>query len=98
MGVKRIRGGKKKESNTYCCNLGLYALPEGFNIIDVVDGQSVPDSDHAVPDPDGEAARVHGGEGKAVDKPPKGGHGPAAIQSGQIPAFHLKNFWGTRNG
>lgn len=82
-GMKRREkgGGERNPKPTYCCNLGLYVLPEGFNIIKVVDGQSVPHSDHAVPNPDGEAARVHGGESKAVDKSPKGGHGPAALQS-----------------
>lgn len=81
--MKRREKGQKKRNpkHTYSCNLGLYVLPEGFNIIDVVDGQSVPHSDHAVPHPDGQAARVHGGEGKAVHKPSKGGHGPAAVQS-----------------
>lgn len=79
---KKREGGKKgNPKHTYCCNLGLYALPEGFNIINVVHGQSIPHSDHAVPNPDGEAARVHRGESKAVDKSSKGGHGPAAIQS-----------------
>lgn len=81
--MKRKDKGNKKRNpkHTYCCNLGLYALPEGFNIINVVHRQSVPHSDHAVPNPDGEAACVHWGEGKAVDKSSKGGHGPAAIQS-----------------
>lgn len=94
------RQGKKRgnQKRTYCCNLGLYALPEGFNIINIVHGQSIPHSDHAVSNTDGKAACVHRGEGKTIDKSPKRGHGPATIESWQVPALHLKNIKGTRNG
>lgn len=82
---------KRNQKHTYSCNLGLDALPEGFNIIDIVHGQSIPHPDHAVPNPDGKTACVHRGEGETIDEPPKRGHGPAAIESWQVPALHLKN-------
>lgn len=58
---------------TYSGDFGLDPLPEGLGVIGILHGQSVPYTDHAVPDPQRQAAGGYRREAKRVNEASHGG-------------------------
>lgn len=87
--LKNNKSNEAKES--YRCDFGLDALPEGPGVVLVLGRQRVPHPDHVVTDAQRQTPCAHWGEGQGVDETAQGGQSPAAVQGGQVPAFNLEN-------